>query len=69
MSRLIYCVIEGVVEGRHNLDNYESGLESGELTDSDEETEKRNALIKSLVSVSTGCHWWSTFDNKVFGLT
>ena len=42
----------GAEEDRHNMENYESGPESGELTDSDSEVEKRNALIKSLVNVS-----------------
>ena len=39
-------------EDRHNMENYESGPESGEITNSDSEAEKRNALIKSLVNVS-----------------
>ena len=55
----------GAGEDRHNMENYESGPESGELTDSDSEVEKRNALIKSLVNVSTctaGIFSWGRFE-------
>ena len=38
--------------GEEGQDVRDSDPESGELTDSDEETQKRNALIKSLVNVS-----------------
>lgn len=45
--------VDAEEQERDDVGNYESGPESGELTDSDEETVKRNALIKSLVNVSS----------------
>ena len=50
-TRRLMCFTVGA-EDRHNMENYESGPESGEITNSDSEAEKRNALIKSLVNVS-----------------